>query len=84
MEARHKKRTTFFSPSPKLKGLLVYVLTNGMWGEYHDAKFPIVYLGRTLDECHCSYKQVGIQFLQSGDDADGGKNLAGLDDFYNP
>jgi hypothetical protein len=84
VEARHKKRSTLFSPTPKLKGLLVFVLTNGMWGEYHDAKVPIVDLVRTLDECHWSYKQVGIQFIQFGDDAQGGKNLADLDDFHNP
>lgn len=64
-----------------VRPLSLYVLTDGLWQPESDAETPIKNIVRTLLKQHkLDRKQVGIQFIQFGNIAEGSRKLNKLDD----
>ncbi len=68
----------------KAKTLIVFVLTDGEFFGYCDAKGPIKDLVGTLRHQKRPNNQVGVQFVQFGNNATAKARLDDLDDFLNP
>jgi hypothetical protein len=80
---RHS-HNSLISPRQRLKKLILFVLTDGLWGQHSDAKRPISDLVRAIVESGRLPNQVGIQFIRFGDDESGKRRLTELDDFQEP
>lgn len=64
----------------KVRPLNVIVLTDGKANDGNATKKTIIKMGRKLDDMNAPLTQIGIQFLQVGDDNDAAKWLKSLDD----
>jgi len=67
--------------SSKVKKLVIFILTDGLWEDDSDAEGPIRQLVATLRRCNRPDNQVGIQFIRFGNDSIGMERLQYLDDF---
>jgi hypothetical protein len=73
------KRWPSFGRSKNMKPLNVYILTDAAWQPHSDAAEPIKSLIGTMIEFRYPRKQVGIQFIHFGKNADYFKKLEHLD-----
>lgn len=64
----------------KVRPLNVIVLTDGKANDENATKKTIIKMGKKLDDMNAPLTQVGVQFLQVGDDNDAAKWLKSLDD----
>lgn len=64
----------------KVRPLNIIVLTDGKADDEKSTKRTIIKIGKQLDRMNAPETQVGIQFLQVGDDEDAAKWLRSLDD----
>jgi hypothetical protein len=65
----------------KLKKLVLFVFTDGLWLPHSDAERPLKDLVSTLNKYKCPQNQVGVQFIHFGNDQHGHQRLSKLDDF---
>jgi len=67
-----------------LKGMVLFVLTDGLWWPNSDAKIPLASLVRTMSTptYNLPRNQVGIQFIRFGESEEGMLRLDELDDFF--
>ena len=79
-----RRRSSLFSSKDKLKKLILFILTDGMWGQHSDAETPIINLVNVLKRYGLPANQVGIQFIKFGNDFVGAERLRKLDDFLKP
>jgi hypothetical protein len=63
----------------KVRPLNIIVLTDGKADDAKSTKKTIIKMGKKLDKMNAPLTQVGIQFLQVGDDKDAAEWLKGLD-----
>lgn len=85
VDAKHGKRRSVTAPFKKdVKKLILFVLTNGMWGDGLDVNQPIRKLVDIMNRCGRPSDQVGIQFLRFGKDLAGKQRLQDLDNFLDP
>jgi hypothetical protein len=76
-----QRRSSFFSrKSKELKPLNVYVFTDAKWQPYCNVAERVLSLVTTMKELRFPREQVGIQFIQFGDDSDCTKKLQDLDE----
>lgn len=73
------KRQSIFKRPKKLKPLSIYVFTDAVWQPHCDVGQVIDNLVRTMQDLNFDQTQVGIQFIQFGDDATCTKKLEDLD-----
>jgi hypothetical protein len=82
-QVQSPKRSRFFSRRRAFPGELrkmsLYILTDGAWQPKSNAEDPIRTLVTKLEKFEKSRNQVGIQFIQFGNDEAGGKLLTHLD-----
>ncbi len=83
-ETLEKERSKLRITLKKAKTLIVFVLTDGEFCGYCDAKGPIKDLVGTLRHQRRPNNQVGVQFVQFGNNATAKARLDDLDDFLNP
>lgn len=79
-----RRRRSIISSAPRLKKLILFVLTDGLWGPHSDAEEPIKNLVERIRLCGLPGNQIGVQFIKFGDDPDGAERLQKLDDFLHP
>jgi hypothetical protein len=79
-----RRRGSIFSSPQRLKKLILFVLTDGLWGAHSDAKAPIESLVNMIARCGLPDNQIGIQFIKFGNDPVGAERLQKLDDFLQP
>jgi hypothetical protein len=78
--ARRSAKNSWFSSAPKpVRKLNLYVLTDGLWQPEANGIEPLRALVSTLDRLEKPADQVGIQFIQFGNEEEGAKSLAYLD-----
>jgi hypothetical protein len=78
-----KRFPDIFGKSRRVKPLNVYVLTDAVWQPQCDVAEPIRAMVETLRELRYPRKQVGIQFVQFGNDPKCAAKLARLDSGLN-
>jgi len=75
------RTSSFFSKKPKeLKPLNVYVFTDAKWQPHCNVAEKVLSIVTTMKELRFPREQVGIQFIQFGDDPECTKKLQDLDD----
>ena len=73
-------RNSLFSSAPKpVRKLNIYVLTDGLWQPEANGIAPLRALVSSLDRLKKPADQVGIQFIQFGNEEEGTKSLSYLD-----
>jgi hypothetical protein len=80
--ARYKdyfEKTKRRERADKVRPLNVIVLTDGKADDARSTKRIIIRIGKQLDEMNAPDTQIGLQFLQVGDDKDAAKWLKSLD-----
>ena len=77
---RRSGKNSRFSSAPKpVRKLNLYVLTDGLWQPEANGIAPLRALVSTLDRLKKPADQVGIQFIQFGNEEEGTKSLSYLD-----
>lgn len=83
-QGRRRDVLSIFKPTQR-KGLIVFVLSDGLWDQENDVKKPIQRLIGTLKDSKQDSAKAGIQFICFGDNEDGWARMQELDDFiYDP
>jgi hypothetical protein len=83
LDNQAQSRSLFSLSRSELRPMNIYVLTDGLWQPKSDAEAPIKNLVSKLKERGKLKEQVGIQFIQFGNDAEATERLKRLDSGLN-
>ncbi|OCL14632.1 kinase-like protein [Glonium stellatum] len=78
-EKRLKEPAKGWFNKKEVRKMSIYIFTDGVWRPQTDAAGPIKSLISALDELHKPKNQIGIQFIQFGNDMEGHERLTHLD-----
>lgn len=80
LRASHNSRTYLYDLySRDVKPMTIYIFTDGIWTRDSDPSPLIKKAADTLEQTQHPYDQLGIQFIQWGDDPNGTQRLGNLD-----
>jgi hypothetical protein len=76
----HRSSFLRSSSKPPMAKLNLYIFTDGLWQPQSDADFPIASIANKLESLGMDPAQIGVQFIQFGNDSEGTARLKRLDE----